>query len=142
MIDAFNSRALCRAVFASLLLALTACGSDNSEVSNDRLAEAFKEGRTGFWITAEARVREVLGDETVGGKLHQKFSFQPAEGMTVQVRHSVDDADRIPVEPGDRVRVQGYYQWDAGGGIISRTFFDENQPGSGGWVQHKGTRYD
>ncbi|MDT8437909.1 MAG: DUF3465 domain-containing protein [Wenzhouxiangellaceae bacterium] len=132
-----------RNVLSLLFVVLLAgCGESSSEDTNQRLIDAFQEGRTGFWITAESSVREVLGDETIGGKLHQKFSFQPAPNMTVQVRHSLADSQRVPVQPGDAVRVQGYYQWDARGGFISRTFLDPQQPGSGGWVEHDGSRYD
>lgn len=125
----------------ALGLLLVACGG-GSDSGNQRLLDAFKAGNTGFWITVDGPVREMFGDETIGGKQHQKFSFQPAEGMIVQVRHSLADSDRVPVEPGDRILVQGYYQWDPRGGFISRTFFDEGQPGSGGWVEHDNARYD
>jgi len=123
-------------------LVLGGCGEREVEISNDRLIESFEQGRTGIWVSAQAPVGERLGDQTIGGKLHQRFSIVPTENVVVQVRHSVEDSDRIPVEPGDMIRVQGYYQWDARGGFISRTFLAESEPGGGGWVEHEGTRYD
>lgn len=92
-------------------------------------------------MSAEAPVVQLLGDEDIDG-YRQRFTIRPTDGIVVQVRHSLDDSTRIPVEPRDMVRVQGYYQWDARGGFISRTFSDPNQPGGGGWVEHKGVRYD
>jgi len=134
-------------IFTSLLivascLVLGGCGEGEAPISNDRLIESFDQGRTGIWVSAEAPVNELLGDENIGGKLHQRFSITPNDYMTVQVRHSVEDAGRVPVQPGDRVRVQGYYQWDARGGFISRTFNAPAEPGGGGWIEHKGTRYE
>lgn len=92
-------------------------------------------------MSAEAPVVQLLGDEDIGGK-RQRFTIQPRGGVVVQVRHSLDDSTRVPVESDDVVRVQGYYQWDARGGFISRTFSDPDQPGGGGWIEHKGQRYD
>lgn len=123
-------------------LALGGCGQGEAPISNDRLLQAFEDGRTGIWVSAQAPVVQSLGDEMIRGKTHQKFSIRPAENVTVQIRHSVEDAERVPVEPGDRIRVHGYYEWDARGGFIWRTFKDPDEPGGGGWVEHKGRRYD
>lgn len=58
------------------------------------------------------------------------------------MRHSLESSTRVPVQPGDVVRVTGYYEWEARGGFISRTYSDPAQPGGGGWVEHDGQRYD
>jgi len=128
-------------MISSLILVLGGCGGE-APLSNDRLIESFEQGRTGIWVSAEAPVSVLLGDETIAGKLHQRFAIRPNEEITIQVRHSVVDSERVPVQVGDIIRVQGYYQWDARGGFISRTFHDPSQPGSGGWVEHKGQRYE
>ena len=127
-------------VFASCLM-LGGCGQGEAPISNDRLISSFEEGRTGIWVSAEAPVVQSLGDEDIGGR-RQRFTIRPTEGVTVQVRHSLDNSNRVPVERGDVVRVSGYYQWDARGGFISRTYSDPDQPGGGGWVEHDGQRYD
>lgn len=85
---------------------------------------------------------QVVGDETIGGTTYQRFSIRPNEEIEVVVRHALDEADRVPVERGDNIRVQGYYEWDARGGFISRTYADPDQPGGGGWIEHDGQRYD
>jgi len=123
-------------------LALGGCGGGAPEISNDRLIESFEQGRTGIWVSAQAPVLEPLGDQEIAGTLNQRFTLRINDQMTVQVRHSVDDSERVPVAPGDLVSVQGYYQWDARGGFISNTHRDPEQPGGGGWVEHKGTRYE
>ncbi|PKL96710.1 MAG: hypothetical protein CVV18_00675 [Gammaproteobacteria bacterium HGW-Gammaproteobacteria-8] len=127
-------------VFASLVLG--GCGEGEVPISNDRLIESFEQGRSGIWVSAEAEVSELLSDQGIGGKSHQRFTIAPNNELVVQIRHSVDDAERVPVQPGDTVRVQGYYQWDARGGFISRTFSAPSEPGGGGWIEHKGKRYD
>jgi hypothetical protein len=123
-------------------LVLGGCGEGEVPISNDRLIESHAEFRTGIWVSAQAEVDELLADQAIGGKMHQRFTIRPGESLVVQIRHSVDDSDRIPVQPGDTIRVQGYYQWDPRGGFVSRTFNAPSEPGGGGWVEHKGKRYD
>lgn len=122
-------------------LVLGGCGQGDAPISNDRLIESFEQGRTGIWVSAEAPVVQLLGDEDIAGK-RQRFTIRPNDEIVVQIRHSLDDSERVPVERGDVVRVQGYYEWDARGGFISRTFSDPDQPGGGGWIEHDGKRYD
>lgn len=121
-------------------LLIAGCGQGDVPISNDRLLESFQQGRTGIWVSAEAPVAQKLGDEDDG--LLQRFMIRPTEGVTVQVRHSLEQSTRVPVERGDIVRVTGYYEWDARGGFISRTYSDPEQPGGGGWIEHDGQRYD
>lgn len=123
-------------------LVLGGCGEGEVPISNQRLIDSHAEFRTGIWVSAEAAVHELLSDQALGGKPHQRFTIKPNDTLVVQVRHSVGDAERIPVQPGDTVRVQGYYEWDPRGGFVSRTFSAPNEPGGGGWVEHKGKRYD
>jgi len=134
-------RILASLLFIASCLVLGACGEGEAPISNDRLYESFEQGRTGIWVSAEAPVVQLLGDEDIGGQ-RQRFTIRPNEEIVVQVRHSLDDSTRVPVERGDIVRVQGYYQWEARGGFISRTFKDPDQPGGGGWIEHEGQRYD
>jgi hypothetical protein len=122
-------------------LVLVGCGSGEAPVSNDRLIESFQQGRTGIWVSAEAPVAQVVGDEELRGTF-QRFTIRPSDDFVVTVRHSLDDSERVPVERGDVVRAQGFYEWDARGGFISRTHADPDQPGGGGWIEHEGTRYD
>lgn len=122
-------------------LVLGGCGQGEAPITNERLLDSFDQGRTGIWVSAEAPVVQILGDENIGGQ-RQRFTIKPREDLAVQVRHSLSESTRVPIQPGDMVRVQGYYQWEARGGFISRTFSDPEQPGGGGWIEHKGQRYD
>jgi len=129
-------------VLLTMCLVLGGCGGGEAPISNDRLIESFEQGRTGIWVSAHGPVLETLGDEQVGGKMRQRFSLRLNDSIIIQVRHSIEDSERVAVEPGDEVSVQGYYQWDARGGFISETYHDPAQPGGGGWIEHDGTRYD
>lgn len=131
--------ALCLTILTCLVLG--GCGEGDAPLSNDRLIESFEAGRTGIWVSGQAPVTQILGDEAISG-LHQRFIVRPNDELAVQIRHSLIDSDRIPVERGDVVRFQGYYEWEARGGFVSRTHQDPDQPGGGGWVEHEGTRYD
>src|SRR6056297_1579108 len=117
-----------------LCLVLGGCGSGEAPLSNERLIESFQQGRTGIWVSAEAPVQNLLGDEDIDGA-RQRFLIRLNDEIVVQVRHSLDDSTRVPVERGDVVRAQGYYTWDARGGFISRTYADPDQPGGGGWIE-------
>lgn len=122
-------------------LMLAGCGGDDAAITNDRLIETFTEGRTGVWVSGEAPVTQLLGDESIGGN-HQRFVVRLNEDIQVTIRHSLDDADRIPAERGDVVRFHGLYDWNPRGGVVSLTHRDAAQPGDGGWVEHDGVRYD
>ena len=123
-------------------LVLGGCGSGEAPLSNDRLIESFQQGRTGIWVSAQAPVTQIVGDEEVAGNTVQRFVIRPNDEIAVQVRHSLGSSERVPVERGKEVRVQGYYAWDARGGFISRTHADPEQPGGGGWIEYEGQRYD
>ncbi|GAB4168446.1 MAG: hypothetical protein Kow0020_01770 [Wenzhouxiangellaceae bacterium] len=124
------------------LVVLGGCGEGAAPISNDRLLEAHAEFRTGIWVSAEAPVAQLLSDQTIEGKPHQRFTIRLTDNIAVQIWHSLPDSERVPVQPGDVVRVHGYYQWDPNGGVISKTYSDPGQPGGGGWIEHKGRRYD
>ncbi|MEM7053293.1 MAG: DUF3465 domain-containing protein [Pseudomonadota bacterium] len=129
-------------VLLVMVLSLIAgCGGSDAEISNDRLLETFSEGRTGIWVSGQAPVTQILGDESIGGNI-QSFVVRLKEYIQVTKMHSLDKADRIPIERGDTVRFHGLYDWNPRGGVVSLTHRDSSQPGDGGWVEHAGTRYD
>ena len=133
-----NSALILLVIVVSLL---AGCGGGDADISNDRLIETFTEGRTGIWVSGEAPVTQLLGDESIGGNF-QRFVVRLNEDIQVTIRHSLDDADRVPIERGDTVRFHGLYDWNPRGGVVSLTHRDSSQPGDGGWVEHSGRRYD
>lgn len=131
-----------QAAIIVLCFVLGGCGQGEAPISNDRLIETFESGRTGIWASGQGPVVQILGDQEIGGEMMQRFTVRLNEELVVQIRHSLDNAERVPVERDDEVQFQGYYEWEARGGFISLTHNDPNQPGSGGFIRVDGTRYD
>lgn len=132
-----------RVFLFSLLAAVgvSGCGGDGLP-DNARLLEIFESGQTGVWVKGHGTVSQVLSDNSVGGQPRQRFMVQIEDSLRVQVRHQVVNSPRVPAERGDVIAFQGRYEWNASGGLISLTHQDPAQPGGGGWVSHRGTRYD
>lgn len=135
-------RILSQALIVLLCFVLGGCGQGEAPVSNDRLIETFESGRTGIWASGQGAVVQLLGDQEIGGDLMQRFTLRLNEQLVIQIRHSLEDAERVPVERGDEVQFQGYYEWEARGGFLSLTHNDPAQPGGGGYILFDGTRYD
>lgn len=135
-------RLLAQVLIVSFCFVLGGCGGGEAPISNDRLIETFEQGRTGIWASGQGPVVQILGDQGIGGETMQRFTVRLNEELVLQIRHSLAHADRVPVERGGMVRFQGYYEWEARGGFLGLTYLDPDQPGSGGWIEYEGTRYD
>lgn len=125
-----------------LVLGVAGCGGGDALPDNERLIQAFEQGRTGVWVSGHGTVSQLIGDEAVDGALHQRLVVRISDGLSLIVRHSVEASDRIPLQQGDTVAFQGRYEWNGRGGVLGRTHHDPDQPGGGGWIRHNGTLYD
>lgn len=125
-----------------LVIGVAGCGGSNALPDNDRLLDAFEQGRTGVWASGHGTVGQLIGDETYAGEQHQRMVVTVSEELSVVIRHSVVQSDRIPVRQGDVIAFQGRYEWGGRGGVISNTYHDPERAGQGGWIRHKGERYD
>ncbi|TVS12457.1 MAG: DUF3465 domain-containing protein [Wenzhouxiangella sp.] len=124
-------------LFALLAVSLAACRGE-SLPDNESLETAFAQGRTGVWLSGHGTVvRELVGDAT-----SQRFQVRVSPGLSIVLRHSVQDAGRVPAERGDTIAFHGLYEFHGGGGEISLTHADSDRPGGGGWILHRGIRYD
>ncbi len=128
-------------LLAGMILTLSGCGGD-SLPDNERLLQAFEQSRTGVWVSGHGTVTQILPDLN-GNNPRQRFNVA-IEGQTWQLLliNELDGSERVPVERGDVVAFQGRYDFFASGGTLSLTFADPAQPGGGGWIEHKGRRYD
>lgn len=135
-------RTISRVMFLLICFVLGGCGEGEAPITNDRLIETFESGRTGIWGSGHGPVVQILGDQEIGGETMQRFTVRLNDELVLQIRHPLAHADRVPVERGGEVRFQGYYEWEARGGFLSLTYHDPEQPGSGGWIEYDGTRYD
>lgn len=128
------------AVLGIGMVLLASCGGAGLP-SNDRLVEGFQEGRTGIWVSGHGDVTRPSVIEP-GAVPRQRITVRISPELTVTIRHDLSQAPRVPVERGDTISFQGYYEFDASGGNITRTHADESQPGGGGWIAMAGTRYE
>ncbi|MFW5926435.1 MAG: DUF3465 domain-containing protein [Wenzhouxiangella sp.] len=108
---------------------------------NERLVEAFENGRTGLWVSGHGTVSQVLSDEMLGFP-RQRIMVQVTDSLRVMVQHSMLDSVRVPVERGDVIAFQGRYEFNGNGGNVTLTHSDPEQPGGGGWIRHAGITYD
>jgi len=116
---------------------LVACASDELP-DNERLIDAFADGRTGIWLNGHGTVVQAFSPS--GGS--QRFLVRIQENFSVMVRHNIGDSGPVPAERGDMLQFQGRYEFHGGGGDILLTHADPAQPGGGGWIIHNGQRYD
>lgn len=132
----------CRVLMLTLLvIGVSGCGG-GALPDNERLLEAFEQGRTGIWVSGHGTVSQLIGDETIAGEDHQRMVVRVNDRLTLTVRHAVARSGRVPVEVGDTIAFQGRYEWNGAGGVLARTHRDPEAPGSGGWIRHKGDLYD
>lgn len=122
---------------AALISLLVGCGG-GSDTSNDRLEQAFAEGRSGIWLSGHGTVVRELG--ATGGE--QRFQVRINQDLSIVLRRDTQTASGISVQPGDRLAFHGRYEFHGGGGTVSRTHPDPSQPGGGGWVEVNGVRQD
>lgn len=118
---------------------LPASGEESS--AQDRLAEAYQRQLSDIQVGGSGRVIKILADDTKGSR-HQKFILKLASGQTLLVAHNIDLAPRIVnLKAGDRVDFYGEYEWNAKGGVLHWTHHDPAGRHIGGWLEHRGRRY-
>jgi len=124
------------------VIGVAGCGGGDALPDNERLVNAFEQGRTGVWLSGHGTVMQLIGDETIAGETHQRITVNVDGKVDLLVRHSVEESERVPVSQGDTVAFQGRYGFDGRGGLIAHTHRDPEQPGEGGWIRHDGVLYD
>lgn len=119
-------------------------GTSAELAGTERIARAFSERESGFMVTVEAEVEKLLSDDRDGSR-HQRFLIRLDDGRRLLVAHNIDLAERVPVEPGDPIRLRGQYEWNDRGGVLHWTHHDPNASGDdhpGGWIEVAGRRID
>jgi len=125
-----------------LVIGMAGCGGEEALPDNERLINAFEQGRTGVWVSGHGTVKQLVGDETVAGERHQRIVVDVGEVFDLIVRHSVEASERVPVVQGDTIAFQGRYEFNGRGGVLGFTHHDPEEPGGGGWVRYQGNVYD
>lgn len=107
----------------------------------DTLQDAFERRQSDVQVEGQGVVVKILPDDRKGRR-HQRFILKLDSGQTLLVAHNFDLAPRIaPLTKGDRVAFFGEYEWNAQGGVLHWTHHDPQGRHVGGWLEHKGVRY-
>ena len=99
------------------------------------------EWRSGDQVQGSGTVVRVLADDNEGSR-HQRFILELSPGRTLLIAHNIDLAPRIPsLGRGDTVSFFGEYEWNDRGGVVHWTHRDPRGSHVGGWLEHRGRRY-
>ena len=107
----------------------------------EAIVEAFRDGRSGIQVTSRGTVTKILSDDREGSR-HQRFILDLGNGHTLLVAHNIDLAPRVPVEVADPVQFHGQYEWNDRGGVLHWTHHDPQGQHPGGWLEHRGQKYE
>jgi Protein of unknown function (DUF3465) len=119
-----------------VLAALAAC--DN--VDNAAFDSAYR-SMNAAEVTVRGTVSALLPDSPAGADgPHQRFDVA-VDGVSVEIDHNLDLAQRVPVATGDVVVIHGQFEPDPGHPVIHYT---HHATGSheGGWIQLNGSTYE
>ncbi len=106
------------------------------------LKEAFEQRRSNLQVEGSGIVDKLLADDNSGSR-HQRFILRLPHGQTLLVAHNIDLAPRIDtLRVGDEVRFFGEYEWNDKGGVLHWTHHDPKGTHVGGWLEHRGRRYE
>ena len=109
--------------------------------SNEQIAGAFRDHRSGIQVVGEGVVSRVLSDDN-DGRRHQRFILRLASGQTLLIAHNIDLAPRITsLEVGDTVAFYGVYEWNSKGGVVHWTHHDPRGEHAAGWLKHDSRTY-
>jgi hypothetical protein len=110
---------------------------------NAAIARAFAEHRSEIQVTAQGTVDRLLSDEMSVVGQHQRFILRlMGARQTLLITNNISIGRRVPVALGDDLVVHGEYIWNDEGGLIHFTHHDPDRSHEGGWIQHRGVRYD
>jgi hypothetical protein len=129
-------------IFSILALVISAFFAEkfiqNDYKNKSNIEEIIKGRQSGEIVNFEARVVKLLQDDLKGDK-HQKLIMKTGS-YTLLLAHNIDIAPRVPVKKGDKIIVQGKYEWNKQGGLVHWTHRSNNEHPAG-WINHKNIKY-
>ena len=112
------------------------------ETGYDQPTSTQESWRSGDQVRASGTVTRILSDDNEGSR-HQRFIVKLSSGRTLLIAHNIDLAPRVrSLSVGDTVWFYGEYEWNDKGGVIHWTHHDPRGSHVGGWIEHKGRRYE
>ena len=105
------------------------------------ITNAFQNRLSGIRVEATGVVERLLSDDRQGSQ-HQRFIVRLEDGHTVLISHNIDLAPRLPVNEGDSVHFRGQFEWNPRGGVVHWTHHDPQGQRQGGFIRHRGQRYE
>jgi hypothetical protein len=123
---------------AALSVAVLLAGCD--EADNGAFDSAYH-AMTSAQVTVRGTVSSLLPDAPAGADgPHQRFDIS-VDGITVEIDHNLDLAQRVPIATGETVLVHGQFEPDPGHPVIHYTHHATGQH-EGGWIQLNGSTYE
>jgi len=120
---------------------LTSAFTEQSIQNEQAIADAYQNQLSGIQISGTGEVGRILSDDNKGSR-HQRFILRLSSGQTVLITHNIDLAPKIStLKKGDIVQYFGVYEWNSKGGVIHWTHHDPAGQHVGGWLKHKGRKY-
>jgi hypothetical protein len=114
---------------------------DTYALGNQAISSAYKNHRSDIQVAGTGVVVKVLPDDNKGSR-HQKFLLKLSSGITLLIAHNIDLAPKITsIKRGDTIKFYGEYEYNAKGGVVHWTHHDPARRHIGGWLEHKGMRY-
>jgi Protein of unknown function (DUF3465) len=114
----------------------------NVEINNSALIDAFKNKKSDIFVEGSGVVKKLLADDNKGSR-HQKFLVTISAEQTLLFAHNIDLAPRLDaLAVGDVVTFRGEYVYNPKGGVMHWTHKDPDGNIQGGWIMHKGQKYE
>ena len=98
------------------------------------ILDAVAAKKSGSIVQGFAAVKSILPDDAEGGK-HQNFAAALENGHTLQFRHNIDIAPRVPVKLADLIEFRGQLEWNEQGGTVHWTHHDPDMKHEDGWIK-------
>lgn len=127
--------------YLTALLLIVSCTSFSVWSNDSVLRQAYQQRKSDFQFHGSGQVERLLSDDNRGDK-HQKFIIRLSSRQTILIAHNIDLAPRIAdLKVGDTIEFYGEYEWSQQGGVIHWTHHDPKKLHAGGWLIHKGKKY-
>lgn len=114
---------------------------EGANLDQQQVLEAQAQHLRHVQVTIVAPVLKILPDDTQGIP-HERFLIALSNGTSVLIAHDTRLAPRVPVQPGDQLKICGEYIWNEKGGVIHWTHHAIGGIHPGGFIELYGQRYE